>query len=378
MLIRQYFTNAGIPVTGLTNVRLNIFNANTGAMVIFAGLMTEIGNGWYKYNFSTYNQTIPYVWSIDGGATLPNTDRYKFGQDLGDDSKLRFDYIDYVEATIATNIVTANTNITSILGKTNQMNFDAMGPETLLKIIVADKGILNDPQPADISDAVWDEIIRGNHDIPESAGELLTRPIIKMRCDLPEYAELDAIDPTRIGVTSITLLIEDLSGYFNGLETAYISNGGSVLVARARNGIVTVLMNDTVPTWVKTEGKLRYSQVFPTSDFQNNDALLVINSGTVLTINGRIYQLGEMLKWVFIGNNIAKQVQLSRLLGLTHENIWVVNTFTGNVHTGSIIEIYDSKTNADTHDGITGLVGKYTLTVNLAGGLPISHKMVKE
>jgi hypothetical protein len=373
MLIRQYFTNLGVPVTGLTNVRLNIFNATTGTMVIFAGLMTEIGNGWYKYDFTTYNQNTPYVWSIDGGITLLAGDRYKFGQDLGDDSKLRFNYIDGVEAAIATNVVTANTNINSIIGKTNQMNFDAMGPETLLKIIVADKGILNDPAPADIADAVWDENIRTDHEIYESAGELLARPIIKLRCDIPEYSDLDALDPNRTGVTSVILLIEDLSGFYDGLKSSHVTSEGSVVVVRVRKGVVTVLLNDTNPVWGEIQGKLRFSYSFPTSDLLANDLVLIINSGTALTINGRLFRLGEFNRWVVIGDNTARKMDIDRLLGLAHENLWTTNVFDidGN-HVSTEIQLYDSPENADTHDGVTGLVAKYTMTVTYLANKPVS------
>lgn len=68
----------------------------------------------------------------------------------------------------------------------------------------------------------------------------------------------------------------------------------------------------------------------------------------------------------------------ARLLGLTHENIHEVHTFSGNVHTGSIVEIYDSKTNAELHDGITGLIAKYTLTITSSGGILQSHTMVRD
>lgn len=68
---------------------------------------------------------------------------------------------------------------------------------------------------------------------------------------------------------------------------------------------------------------------------------------------------------------------VSRVLGLTHENIYVRYTFTGGIHTGSTIELYDSKAHAELHDGTTGLVAKYTLTVSYLNGNVNSHLMVK-
>lgn len=323
-----YFQERGVPKTGLTPT-ITIRRVETGSLEVNAGTMLEVGEGWYRYDFVGYDLTWHYSAIADGGAGLENVDRY--------------------------------VPITNHNDPYDRLTFGLLGMEKV-----------------SVTAAVWDEIIRGYHENPESAGELLERPNIKMRCDLPEYADIDALDPNRIGMTSITLIIEDSTGFYDGLKPLYVTNSGNVLVVRVRNGIVTVLSNDLAPTWVSIQNTLRYSKAFNTSEFQNNDMILIVNSLTELTINGRIFRLGEMTKWILIGDNIAKQIEILRLLGLTHENIWVTNTFTGSTHTGSIIEIYDSKTNADIHDGITGLIGKYTLTVNLAGGLPVSHKMVKE
>jgi len=67
-----------------------------------------------------------------------------------------------------------------------------------------------------------------------------------------------------------------------------------------------------------------------------------------------------------------------RLLGLSHENIYVKNTFSGDLHTGSVVEIYDTKINTLNHDGFTGLIAKYTLDVNYVGTNIDEHIMVKE
>jgi hypothetical protein len=69
---------------------------------------------------------------------------------------------------------------------------------------------------------------------------------------------------------------------------------------------------------------------------------------------------------------------VSRVLGLTHENIYVSYTFEGDKHTGSTIEIYNSKANAEIHNGTTGLIAKYTLTASFDVNEKLSsHLMVK-
>jgi hypothetical protein len=67
-----------------------------------------------------------------------------------------------------------------------------------------------------------------------------------------------------------------------------------------------------------------------------------------------------------------------RLMGLNHENLYIVNTFDGANHTGSVIEAYDSKANAILHDGVTGFIAKWTLTITYSGDKPISWTAVLE
>ena len=40
--------------------------------------MTEVGDGFYKYSFTTYDEDNEYSIRCDGSATLSDTDRYVF------------------------------------------------------------------------------------------------------------------------------------------------------------------------------------------------------------------------------------------------------------------------------------------------------------
>lgn len=81
-LITAHFTVDGVPQPGLAPV-IDIIQLGTAPTsstpVVSGGLMSEIGGGWYRYDFVTYDLTKDYVFNIDGGATLENGDRYKYG-----------------------------------------------------------------------------------------------------------------------------------------------------------------------------------------------------------------------------------------------------------------------------------------------------------
>lgn len=88
---------------------------------------------------------------------------------------------------------------------------------------------------------------------------------------------------------------------------------------------------------------------------------------------------GKIANYLCVSEDITDaHSKLNRLLGLTHENIWVEHTWTGNNHTSSVVELYDSKANAQTHDGSTGLIAKYTVTVTYSGIKASNHLMVRD
>jgi len=59
---------------------------------------------------------------------------------------------------------------------------------------------------------------------------------------------------------------------------------------------------------------------------------------------------------------------IARLLGLSHENVYHhTRVYSGNNLTSCKIDIYDSKANAESHDGVTGIVAKYTATFTYSG-----------
>jgi len=75
MYVVSFFTDSGIPKIGLTPT-ITIIDISDNSTIINAVNMAEVSNGFYKYNFTAYNDTKDYAILSDGGATLENTDRY--------------------------------------------------------------------------------------------------------------------------------------------------------------------------------------------------------------------------------------------------------------------------------------------------------------
>ena len=77
MLVIAFFTDKGAPKTGLTPT-IDIWKSD-GTQIVNGDTMTEIGGGFYKYDFQSYIEGETYCIRADGGASLSNTDRYMFG-----------------------------------------------------------------------------------------------------------------------------------------------------------------------------------------------------------------------------------------------------------------------------------------------------------
>lgn len=75
--ITTFFTDAGTPKTGLSaTIRIR---DGSGTLVVTDAAMTEIGDGFYGYDFTTYDIEEEYSIRCDGSATLTNnSDRYTY------------------------------------------------------------------------------------------------------------------------------------------------------------------------------------------------------------------------------------------------------------------------------------------------------------
>lgn len=82
-IITVHYTNGGIPQPGiLPHIDIYELNSNPAipaSHVVATQPLDEIGGGWYRYDFSAYSPASNYVFTIDGGMTLSDCDRYKYG-----------------------------------------------------------------------------------------------------------------------------------------------------------------------------------------------------------------------------------------------------------------------------------------------------------
>lgn len=83
-LITTFFTSGSTPATGLTP-SIKIRNVTTTTLVE-TGTMSEVGDGWYKYDFSGFNAATSYAVRCDGGATLTLPERYTW---VGNDADIQ-------------------------------------------------------------------------------------------------------------------------------------------------------------------------------------------------------------------------------------------------------------------------------------------------
>ena len=78
MQVLAFFTNDGVPQPGLTpTVRIRDISDNS--LVVTDLAASEVGDGWYKYDFAAYDSAKEYAIRFDGGATLADSDRYTSG-----------------------------------------------------------------------------------------------------------------------------------------------------------------------------------------------------------------------------------------------------------------------------------------------------------
>ena len=127
--ITAFFCDAGDPKTGLTpTIRIwaiNVGSPGVDSLVVGGGspqvFMTEVGDGFYKYNFPGYNPRIDYNFRADAGASsgLALTDRFAVGATEAPDPVEIWD-VDVADATaiggsIGSTIIANQATMTALL-----------------------------------------------------------------------------------------------------------------------------------------------------------------------------------------------------------------------------------------------------------------------
>lgn len=79
MKIKAYFESSGVYATGLSPT-LNIRDIADGSLAVEGLDMTEVGDGFYVYDFPAYDYSVIYAILCDGTSTLADDDRYVEGE----------------------------------------------------------------------------------------------------------------------------------------------------------------------------------------------------------------------------------------------------------------------------------------------------------
>jgi hypothetical protein len=75
MLITAFFTDKGVPKTGLSPI-ISIYDLSTGIVLIDSSTMTERSGGFYIYDYVDYDNSKNYGFVADGGSSLVSNERY--------------------------------------------------------------------------------------------------------------------------------------------------------------------------------------------------------------------------------------------------------------------------------------------------------------
>ncbi len=76
MYVIAEFAVNGVPETSITPF-LHIRDVASGSLTVATTTMSKIGDGFYRYNFDNVVKNKNYTIFMDGGSSLPNSERYK-------------------------------------------------------------------------------------------------------------------------------------------------------------------------------------------------------------------------------------------------------------------------------------------------------------
>lgn len=75
--ITVFISQSGAPVPGLSPLPvIKIRDLETSTVVVAAGNMVDDADGFYSYDFTSFDSTKLYSVLVDAGATLADPDRY--------------------------------------------------------------------------------------------------------------------------------------------------------------------------------------------------------------------------------------------------------------------------------------------------------------
>jgi len=382
MYVTAYFTDGGIPATGLTPT-IRIRDLSDNSLVITDASMTEVGDGHYKYNFAGYDKTKEYTIRCDGGATLGGYDRYTYGIN---------DEINNIES-----IVEENSFYDAVFVDTDSGNSGTVYPNG-----TPQHPVNNLPDAKTIADArsiKKIEFLNGSYTLTED----MIRYIFKngtITLDSQDIDQSEFIGCTLMGVqgggtpwqtpSADECLIVNITNLYITCHKCIL--GGNITLKDNFGGVwyevsfaLSCQLNVQAPNDLKVydaQGEFTIVGMDGgTLTIFSKDANITIDNtctaGT-LYIHGTGYITDNSNGTTVIDNTLGNKIE--RLLGLTHENVYS-HTFSYDSegrHTGNKMDLYDTKANALTHDGTTGIVAKYTLVITYTNEILEDINMVRD
>lgn len=98
MIISSYFSRMGNPAVGLyplPTIRIWEIDVLTQTLVVTNQPMLEVGDGFYKYEFGTFDPAKGYVCRVDGGYVLSPNERFNVAS-FGSNARANVDVADIV------------------------------------------------------------------------------------------------------------------------------------------------------------------------------------------------------------------------------------------------------------------------------------------
>jgi hypothetical protein len=135
-IISSFFTINSIPALGLSpTIRIWSVTPITQTLLIIDAPMLEIGDGFYKYEFTTYDSSLNYVFRSDGGASLPLGERYQ----TASNESFSEDIVESVWDANKIDHLTPGTfgeAINSIDADVEQLRLDVISMTTLIQLLI--------------------------------------------------------------------------------------------------------------------------------------------------------------------------------------------------------------------------------------------------
>jgi len=147
MLIETFFTNNGVPAVGLNPPpKIRILNADTGALLVDS-TETELGDGFYTFDFTDFNKDLRYAIRVDGRGQLSGFDRWAFhgNEDPSDfQSDLNAIRRDLTTGTVDVNAI-RDAILDEVVDSTTHFGLDTVGEAlTLVRGLIQQNFMIDD------------------------------------------------------------------------------------------------------------------------------------------------------------------------------------------------------------------------------------------